>query len=423
MRPCVLLWPILAGLVLFAPDAGAACGAQRAGAVKLPLPGRTLVDVSINGAPERMVLDTGAQQTAVTPDLVAALRLHRDRRRSLLMGVGGSDVSQNALVDRLELGGLQFSQLSVGVTPLTRLGATPDTQPVGLIGADLLHEYDLDIDLPDRAITFYRPDECGSGQPPWPETAEALPATISGRRLVLLTVALNDGDVTALFDTGAGTELVSRDTALNVGVYADDMDRGHAGRGYGAGAHEFDSRLHSFASLRVGSELFRNVPMNIVDFHQDRIDMLLGNGYMRSRRFYLSYAHDALFVQRRQPAPHAAAPVAMAVPAPDRAPARGDMCQPSPALLDTLSPALLVVVSEPRVDAPVEAARVDGCVGMMFRLGANGAPKDLKVVTEVPGGLGLGAYVTRALAAARYEPTGEAGWHYVLQWVHLGPGS
>jgi hypothetical protein len=62
-------------------------------------------------------------------------------------------------------------------------------------------------------------------------------------------------------------------------------------------------------------------------------------------------------------------------------------------------------------------------VGMMFRLAANGAPKDLKVVTEVPSGLGLGSYAATALAAARYVPTGEAGWHYVLKWVHLGPGT
>jgi hypothetical protein len=98
------------------------------------------------------------------------------------------------------------------------------------------------------------------------------------------------------------------------------------------------------------------------------------------------------------------------------------MCQPSPALLDTLSPALLVVVNEPRIAPPAETIHVDGCVGMLFRLGADGAPKDLKVVTEVPGGLGLGAYVARGLAAARYEPTGETGWHYVQKWVHLGPG-
>ena len=423
MRRYTLLWPLLAGLVLFAPEAGASCGAQPAGEARLVLPGRTLVDVTLNGTPARMVLDTGAQQTSVTPEIVAALHLRRDRRRSLLVGIGGSDVTRNALVDRLDIGGVQFSQLSVGVTRLTRLGTTADTQPAGLIGADVLHAYDLDIDLPDRAITFYRPDDCGPAQPPWPGNAEALPATISGRRLVLVSVALNGGDITALFDTGAGMEIVSRNTALNVGVYADDMDRGHAGRGVGAGAHEFDSRLQNFASLRVGSDLFRNVAMNIVDFRQDRVDMLLGNGYMRTRRFYLSYAHNALFVQRPRPVPQADTHVAMAPPAPDRAPARGDMCQPSPALLDTLSPAPLIVVSEPSLAPPAETAHVDGCVGLMFRLAADGAPKDLKVVTEVPSGLGLGAYVSRALAAARYEPTGEAGWHYVLKWVHLGQGT
>lgn len=38
-------------------------------------------------------------------------------------------------------------------------------------------------------------------------------------------------------------------------------------------------------------------------------------------------------------------------------------------------------------------------------------------------GRALGAYVARDLAAARYEPTGEAGWHYGLKLVHLGPGT
>lgn len=422
MRYCAFLWPILAGLMLFAPDAGAVCGAQRAGEVALPLPGRTLIDVTINGTPARMVLDTGAQQTSVTPEIVAALRLRRDRRRTLLVGVGGSDITQNALVDTLEFGGLRFSQLSVGVSRLGPLGTTADTQPAGLIGADVLHAYDLDIDLPDRAITFYRPDACGDAVPPWPGNYEALPATISGRRLVLVAVALNDGDITALFDTGAGMEIVSRAAAFNLGVRGAEMDRDDAGQGMGAGAHEFSSRLHRFDSLRVGSDLFRDVAMSIVDFHQDRTDMLLGNGYMRTRRFYLSYAHDALLVQRRgrvsRPDPH----VALAAPAPDHAPASRDMCQPSATLRESLSPALLVVVSEAQAAPQAVTTRVDGCVGIMFRLAPNGVPKDLKVVTEVPSGLGLGTYVSRALAASRYEPTGEAGWHYVLKWVHLAPG-
>jgi hypothetical protein len=77
--------------------------------------------------------------------------------------------------------------------------------------------------------------------------------------------------------------------------------------------------------------------------------MVLDTGDMGTRRFYLAYAYNALFVQRQQPIPLLDAHVAMAAPAPDRAPARSDIYQPSPALLDTVSPALLIVVSEPRL--------------------------------------------------------------------------
>ncbi len=58
------------------------------------------------------------------------------------------------------------------------------------------------------------------------------------------------------------------------------------------------------------------------------------------------------------------------------------------------------------------AANVHGCVGVRYRIGPDGAPQDVTVLTEYPAGFGLGNSVLLAFSDLRWKPRDDLAWHY-----------
>ena len=57
---------------------------------------------------------------------------------------------------------------------------------------------------------------------------------------------------------------------------------------------------------------------------------------------------------------------------------------------------------------------VAGCAGVRFRIGPDGAARDLDVVTEYPLGYGFGATVRAAIAESAWAPGFDPGWHFLV---------
>src|SRR5450631_4637028 len=125
---------------------------------KMPLEVRNrllVVPAGIDGKWVTLLVDTGAERTVLAGDVVQRLGLARDQKivtRST--GVGGVYVANDAIVPGLVLGGVRF--------PLTRLSVGqfrfgPGLTADGLLGSDILLAFDLDIDVPGKTLTLYRP--------------------------------------------------------------------------------------------------------------------------------------------------------------------------------------------------------------------------------------------------------------------------
>ena len=72
-------------------------------------------------------------------------------------------------VDRLVLGGVHFpvERIAVGRFVLQNArGLNAD----GLLGADILTAFDMDIDVPAGKLTLYRSRCASNARPPWQET-------------------------------------------------------------------------------------------------------------------------------------------------------------------------------------------------------------------------------------------------------------
>ena len=88
----------------------------------------------------------------------------------------------------------------------------------GLLGADILLAFDLDIDVPDGKLTLYRSRLCPNVQPPWHEPWIEITGVRARKDRLLLPFELDGVQGEALLDTGAQGNVLSVNMARRMGL-------------------------------------------------------------------------------------------------------------------------------------------------------------------------------------------------------------
>jgi len=277
------------------PPTHAGCRVQRRTDLKLTVARDfLLVPVTLDRARALLVVDTGAETSTITPEAVARLKLRRDGGHATLVGVAGALQSETVRLQWLDLGGIVWPEpsLSVGALPPFP-GAEPPV--AGLLGADLLARYDVELDIPSRRMALYSVTGCGQ-YPPAGET-DALPLSRTGSGLVFVSAMVDGQPVRALLDTGARTTLLSRRTAARLGVSGDMLTDDPTRSGVGIGLADVTVHRHRFNEVRLGSVVARRMVVDVVDLHLPGVDMLLGMDFLASHQVWISYATGRLFLR------------------------------------------------------------------------------------------------------------------------------
>lgn len=114
--------------------------------------GPVVIDASLNGAPLRLVLDTGADRTLISPGAMARAGIDVTRGRVVhIQGVTGAAAAILVTVSRLDLAGTRVGPVAVVVHTL------PGHSVDGLLGRDVLDAFTLTVDAASqRAILIPR---------------------------------------------------------------------------------------------------------------------------------------------------------------------------------------------------------------------------------------------------------------------------
>jgi len=259
------------------------------------------VPVLINGRPVHMGVDTGAQNTVITPDMAKALGLPQDaRHRTNVIGTDGVDQVHNVFVDNMEIGGMQYVMRSIAVIPLIHESHPGRKTPpmAGLIGTDILADYDVELDMPGRTMTFYAVAGCSEIEPPWQGEFARVPVSLTRSQRLAVPITVDGQQGTAIFDTGASGLRMALASAGHFGVTDDMLQNDRRGENSGVGGHVRVVPVHQFDSVAIERETTHDPAIAIVDFPASEADMLIGEDYMRAHRFWLSYATKTLFIQR-----------------------------------------------------------------------------------------------------------------------------
>ena len=254
-----------------------------------------LATVSLNGHPATLVVDTGAEATKLTPQAVSMLNLPADGHGSVLRGVSGNVRSANAKLSRLGIDGMIVgSDLSVGVSEMP---AFPGVHPAvaGLLGTDVLAHFEVELDVPGQRMALYTEHGCTAYQP-WP-AATAIPFQRTPSGLAFVAAQVDGRHVRAMLDTGARTTLMTRETAMSLGVSQATLAGASARNGIGIGMSSIVFHQIRFAEIGLAGDMQRNMPVNIAELDLPGIDMLLGADYVDGRDAWISYATGRLFLR------------------------------------------------------------------------------------------------------------------------------
>jgi predicted aspartyl protease len=258
--------------------------------------GLWVVPVEINAGRLRLILDTGAERTLLTESAVARIGMPRDPHHATrTFAIGGLSTAPDAEVTSFAIGGAYLPVPSVTVGPFALAGGAGAPLD-GLLGADVLSAFDVDIDARDGRLTLYRARDCPDAGPPWPEPFLSL-GTIERQRDRLLVPIMLDGEAgAATMDTGAQHTVVSEHLAERAGATPADMAHDRRITAHGASAEPLSVHVHPFRLLRIGPWSIENPVLPVLPIPQALGDGLVGDDFLTGRRLWLSYASLRVFM-------------------------------------------------------------------------------------------------------------------------------
>jgi hypothetical protein len=255
-----------------------------------------VVPAGINGRWVQLVVDTGAERSTIADSAAKRLGLPRDSRHTTRsLGVGGAFTSSDVILDRLVLGGVHFplERIAVGDFNLhTEHGLDAD----GLLGADILLAFDLDIDVPGGQLTLYRARRCPEARLPWQQPAVEIPGVRVRKDRLLIPFELDGVDGTAILDTGAQQNVLGMAMARRLGLALQAIESDPPVRQRGVGPAEAVTHLHVFKLLRIGPLVQHSPRLAILDTNAPIGDAVIGEQFLRGRRVWLSFPNRQIYI-------------------------------------------------------------------------------------------------------------------------------
>jgi tetratricopeptide (TPR) repeat protein len=272
-----------------------------------------VISAKINGVDARLVADSGAFFSMLSPSVVQKFGLNVGPAPFglRLRGVGGDEDVRLATAKSFTLLTANFSHADFLVAN-AGLGEEAD----GVIGQNLLNIMDVEYDLANGVIRLFKPEGCsGVSLAYWakdvPYSVIDIAPVEPGSRKIAGTVKINGQSMRAVFDTGSWRSILTTQAAARAGVKPDMPGVVAAGSSGGIGRRAVSTWVAPFDSFAIGDEQISNTRLRMGGIELDNEDMLIGADFFLShrvlvansqRRLYFSYNGGPVFRLDQAPA-------------------------------------------------------------------------------------------------------------------------
>jgi predicted aspartyl protease len=296
-RSPALLCLLLLALVGCAQSSG--CDLVKVAEVPLEPRSRLLtIPATINGHAIIMVLDTGGQKSMLFEAAVTRLGIVRDARfNTPLIGIAGGSAHSDASIDSMSIGGEPISVNRLSVNTFGS-GTTID----GLLGLDILRDYDLDIDPPKHTLTLYRVRRCEQADPPWDEPATRIDETSTLMNWLKMPFEIDGIEGTVVVDTGNTTTMITPRMMRRLGLTEEAMANDRVLKIHVPAAEDAQARVHRFQTIRIGPMTVQNASILVLPKEPPALgdarsfgDGFIGLDFLASRRTWFSIRTGRLY--------------------------------------------------------------------------------------------------------------------------------
>jgi predicted aspartyl protease len=207
-----------------------------------------VVDGAINGAPVKILLDTGVVESVVLRSAAVQLGVSMTPH-----AYSEDNASFQGLIGQLRIGSVARSNVELNVTD--ELAAPPGVSLV--LGDDFLSKADVEFDLAHNAVRMFQPEGCTPPQliywgaaysqatlAPWDQDAPTTRAEVQ----------VNARPVLASFDSGAAASSIDADAAQALGAQPAGAPRPGGQAGW----------VGQFASFALGDERVNSVRLLVL---------------------------------------------------------------------------------------------------------------------------------------------------------------
>jgi predicted aspartyl protease len=261
-----------------------------------------LVDAHIDSKPASFILDSGSFQTILTPKAAQHFALERYHRQGVVIeGIGGGRGSSVYRAHQLQLGMLQSETWQFLVADVGPAGWNGRFD--GLLGADVLRQFDVDLDIPEQKILLYRAEhDCSVPsaflhgnlfQIPLVNAFSEYANELSPR----INVVIDGVTLVGLLDTGAPDNILFSNGAAKLGLSPQKMASEPHTRTGGIGPRLVPSVRHIIRSISLGDLEIANLPVEVIGAPDSSADMLLGLDIVKRVHLWISHSSGTLIMQ------------------------------------------------------------------------------------------------------------------------------
>jgi len=254
--------------------------------------GHPVVLVSIDGlAPRRFVIDTAASSTTIMPKLRAEMPgLVAKLSDDPLDGAAGRSDVETTVVKQVEVAGHLFRSPELMLLPP---GPTDRLGTDGILGADIIADFAVEMDMPARRWRMTPKVEAGMLD----GLSASVPFVLDDMRAPRLTIRLNGVEVPAILDTGARGTIINWAAAKAIGLSQDSPGLAKATDIKGATNHAMASVEAPIDALAIGDARVEGRKVRIADlsifkvlgFTLDQPAVILGIDMFADRRFVIDH--------------------------------------------------------------------------------------------------------------------------------------
>ena len=253
-------------------------------------------------------IDTGSIFSSIKYQSAWFLRLKQFPIESAKFSfIANVKVTNYTILPDFSLGQLHIASRPFLLDPNALL--SPDSD--GLLGPDILSNFDVDLDFAGGTLKLISPDHCPGQVVYWTKGGYSqIPMQVDGFRQISVPVDLDGKSVTAILDTGSYRSIMSAGMAKS--VFGID-DKNPAAKSLGSlainGTGGLAAFRYPFSKLTFGGVTVNNPDLMVLPDEAvggANSPLLVGISILRQLHLYIAYKEQTLYVTPAQPdEPHA----------------------------------------------------------------------------------------------------------------------